>query len=103
MALGRDRSRSDGGDEPAARRAGGDRHPEEGGAAVDAAIAASAMLGLVEPMSYGLGGDLFTIVWEAETGRLHGLNGSGRSPYTLTRDVFTGRGFDRITLRGVLS
>lgn len=53
---------------------------KSGGTAIDAAIAVNAMLGLVEPMSCGLGGDVFAIVWEAATKRLHGLNGSGRSP-----------------------
>lgn len=55
-----------------------------GGSAVDAAIAANAMLGLVEPMSCGIGGDLFAIVWDTKSGRLHGLNASGRSPRSLT-------------------
>lgn len=50
-----------------------------GGSAVDAAIAANAALGLMEPTGCGLGGDLFAIVWDPETGRLHGLNASGRS------------------------
>jgi len=59
-----------------------------GGNAVDAAIATNAMLGLVEPMSCGIGGDLFAIYWDAKTEKLYGLNASGRSPYTLTRDVF---------------
>src|SRR5205085_9081878 len=57
---------------------------KQGGTAMDAAIAANAMLGLVEPMSCGMGGDLFAIVWDTKTGKLHGLNGSWRSPYSLT-------------------
>src|SRR5947208_8632926 len=48
-----------------------------GGSAVDAAIAANAVLGLVEPMLDGIGGDLFALYWEAKTGRLVGLNASG--------------------------
>ena len=57
-----------------------------GGSAVDAAIAANAALGLMEPTGCGIGGDLFAIVWDAETETLHGLNGSGRSPQSLTLD-----------------
>jgi len=74
-----------------------------GGTAVDAAIAANAMLGLVEPMSCGLGGDLFAIVWDAKAERLHGLNGSGRAPRAMTRASFADRGLDRIPDRGPLT
>ena len=59
-----------------------------GGNAIDAAIAANAMLGLVEPTGNGMGGDLFAIIWDAKTQRLHGLNASGRSPKSLTMDYF---------------
>lgn len=55
-----------------------------GGSAMDAAIAANALLGLVEPTGCGVGGDLFAIVWDPETKELHGYNGSGRSPMSLT-------------------
>jgi gamma-glutamyltranspeptidase/glutathione hydrolase len=57
---------------------------KRGGSAVDAAIAANAMLGLVEPSACGIGGDLFAIVWDPKTRRLHGYNGSGRSPRGLS-------------------
>src|SRR5210317_925192 len=53
-----------------------------GGNAIDAAIAANAVLGLVEPTGNGMGGDLFAIVWDAKTEKLYGLNASGRSPYS---------------------
>ena len=55
-----------------------------GGSAVDAAIAANAALGLMEPTGNGIGGDLFAIVWDPKTQRLHGINGSGRSPKNQT-------------------
>jgi gamma-glutamyltranspeptidase/glutathione hydrolase len=61
---------------------------KQGGTAVDAAIGADAVLGVVEPMSCGVGGDLFALVWDAHTQKLYGLNGSGRSPYTLTLERF---------------
>ncbi|PKP80432.1 MAG: gamma-glutamyltransferase [Alphaproteobacteria bacterium HGW-Alphaproteobacteria-18] len=55
-----------------------------GGSAVDAAIAANAMLGLVEPTGNGIGGDLYAIVWDPQTQKLYGYNGSGRSPKAAT-------------------
>ena len=55
-----------------------------GGSAMDAAIAANAMLGLVEPTGNGIGGDLFALVWDPETQELYGYNGSGRSPMGAT-------------------
>lgn len=63
----------------------------KGGTAVDAAIAANAVLGVVEPHVNGIGGDIYAIVYEAKTGKLHGLNGSGRSPYSLPIDTFINR------------
>ena len=63
-----------------------------GGSAVDAAIAANAALGLMEPTGNGIGGDLFAIVWDPKTGKLHGYNGSGRSPAALTLAEFQRRG-----------
>ncbi len=55
-----------------------------GGSAVDAAIAANAVLGLMEPTGNGIGGDLFALIWDAKSRRLHGLNASGRSPQSLS-------------------
>lgn len=55
-----------------------------GGTAMDGAIAANAALGLMEPTGCGIGGDLFAIVWEPKTKKLHGYNGSGRAPAGLT-------------------
>ena len=57
---------------------------KRGGTAVDAAIAANATMGLMEPTGNGMGGDLFAIVWDAKTKKLYGLNGSGRSPKSLS-------------------
>ncbi len=74
-----------------------------GGSAVDAAIAANAMLGLVEPMSCGLGGDLFAIVWDERHQQLHGLNGSGRSPGSMTWQNIRDRGLAKIPFQGPLS
>ncbi len=65
---------------------------QQGGSAVDAAIAANAALGLMRPMSNGIGGDLFAIVWDPKTKRLHGLNASGRSPRSLTMEAFANEG-----------
>ena len=74
-----------------------------GGTAVDAAIAANALLGLVEPTGSGIGGDLFAIVWDARSRRLHGLNASGRSPQGLTRSEFATRDYDAVPQLGPLS
>ncbi|HHS13251.1 MAG TPA: gamma-glutamyltransferase [bacterium] len=75
---------------------------KQGGSAVDAAIAANAVLGLVEPTGNGIGGDLFAIVWDAETNRLYGLNASGRSPYSLTLEYFQSKGYKSIPAYGPL-
>jgi gamma-glutamyltranspeptidase / glutathione hydrolase len=75
----------------------------KGGTAVDAAIAADAALGLMEPMSCGIGGDLFAIVWDNKTQKLYGLNASGRSPYKATRDYFKASNLKEIPLHGPLS
>ena len=76
---------------------------KEGGTAVDAAIATNAALGLMEPMSCGVGGDLFAIVWDAKSQKLYGLNASGRSPYKATREYFTAHGHQQIPTTGPLS
>lgn len=75
---------------------------KKGGNAIDAAIAANAVLGLVEPVSNGIGGDLFAIVWDAKTKKLYGLNASGRSPESLTLDYFKKEGYNRIPSHGPL-
>ncbi len=75
---------------------------KKGGTAVDAAIAADALLGLVEPTGSGMGGDLFAIVWDATTKKLYGLNGSGRSPKSLTLDYFKQHGYTHIPAHGPL-
>ncbi len=74
----------------------------DGGTAVDAAIAANAALGLMEPTGNGIGGDLFAIVWDPKTKKLHGYNGSGRSPKALTIDEFKRRGISDIPPHGPL-
>jgi len=73
-----------------------------GGTAVDAAIAANAALGLMEPTGNGIGGDLFAIVWDPKTQRLHGYNGSGRSPQSLSLKWFEDNGHLTIPAFGPL-
>jgi gamma-glutamyltranspeptidase/glutathione hydrolase len=75
---------------------------KSGGNAIDAAIAANAVLGLVEPTGNGMGGDLFAIVWDAKSQKLYGLNASGRSPYDLTLDYFKDNGYEKIPSLGPL-
>lgn len=75
---------------------------KSGGSAVDAAIAANAALGLMEPTGSGIGGDLFAIVYEAKTGKLYGLNASGRSPKSLTPEYFKEKGVKTIPPFGPL-
>ena len=68
---------------------------KKGGTAIDAAIAANATLGLMEPTGCGIGGDLFAIVWDAKTKKLYGLNASGRSPKGLELEYFTEKGMEK--------
>lgn len=74
-----------------------------GGNAIDAAIAANAMIGLVEPGANGIGGDLFVIYWDSKTQKLYGLNASGRSPYLLNREVLARKELKAIPGTGPLS
>ena len=74
-----------------------------GGSAVDAAIAANAALGLTEPTSCGIGGDLFAIVWDASGRKLHGLNASGRAPLSLSLERLLELGHEWIPERGALA
>jgi gamma-glutamyltranspeptidase/glutathione hydrolase len=76
---------------------------KRGGTAVDAAIAANAMLGVVEPMSCGLGGDLFAQVWDAAAGRVFGLDASGRAPQRASLSALTSRGLSHMPGNGPLS
>lgn len=76
---------------------------QAGGNAADAAIAANAVLGVVEPMSCGIGGDLFVLYWDAKTGKLYGLNASGRAPKELSIEDFTSRQLTQVPVSGPLS
>jgi len=76
---------------------------KKGGNAIDAAIAANAVLGLVEPTGCGIGGDLFAIIWSADKQKLFGLNASGRSPRSLKLDYFRKNGYEFIPSYGPLS
>ena len=76
---------------------------EAGGSAVDAAITANAVLGVVEPNSNGIGGDLFAIVYEAKSGKLYGLNASGWAPAGLNIDLLTAAGETSMPQRGIHS
>jgi len=76
---------------------------KRGGNAIDAAIATNAAMGLLEPMSCGIGGDLHALVWNAKDGKLYGLNASGRAPYRATRKLFAERGLKEIPQYGPLS
>ena len=74
----------------------------EGGNAVDAAVCAAAVLGVVEPFSTGIGGDCFMLVWQAAKQKLYGLNGSGRAPAALSIDVLRARGLAEMPMHGML-
>jgi gamma-glutamyltranspeptidase / glutathione hydrolase len=75
---------------------------KEGGSAVDAAIAADAAIGLMEPTGSGIGGDIFAIVWDNDKQQLVGLNGSGRAPALMTLDYFRQHGIDKVPPLGPL-
>src|ERR1039457_3198791 len=74
-----------------------------GGSAMDAAIAANATLGVVEPESDGIGGDLFAIYWDAKTGKLSAINASGWAPTGLTIDFLKSQGETKMPQEGVHS
>src|SRR5512136_934778 len=75
---------------------------KKGGNAIDAAIAADAVLGLVEPTGCGIGGDLFALIWSADKKKLYGLNASGRSPRSLKLEYFKKNGYEFIPSYGPL-
>jgi len=75
---------------------------KKGGTAIDAAIAADAVLGVVEPTGAGIGGDIFAIIWSADKGKLYGLNGSGRSPRSLKLEYFKENRFEFVPSYGPL-
>src|ERR1700723_4515612 len=68
---------------------------EQGGNAIDAAIAANAVMGVVQPYVNGIGGDLFAIYYEAKTGKLYGLNSSGWIPKGLTMEYLKSHGAEK--------
>lgn len=74
-----------------------------GGNAADAAVATAAVLGVVEPMSTGIGGDAFALIYDAKTKQVEALNGSGRSPAALSLDALRERDLDAIPSTGMLS
>src|SRR5580698_8638007 len=75
----------------------------KGGSAVDAAIAANAVLGLVEPMMDGIGGDMFAMFWDAKTGKLTGWNGSGPAPRALSPKFLADKGVKTMPAAGIHS
>lgn len=81
----------------------GARILEQGGNAIDAAIAVNAMMGLIAPMNDGIGGDLFAIIYEAKSGKLYGLNASGWAPTGMTADYLLAKGIKTMPQRGIHS
>jgi gamma-glutamyltranspeptidase / glutathione hydrolase len=79
----------------------GARILEQGGNAIDAAVATNAMMGLVAPMNDGIGGDLFAIVYEAKSGKLYAINASGWAPKALTADYLLAKGITTMPLKGI--
>jgi len=75
----------------------------QGGSAIDAAIAANAVLGVTEPMMNGIGGDLFLLYWDAKSGKLYGLNASGWAPQGLTIDFLKKQGITSMPEDGIHS
>ena len=75
----------------------------KGGSAMDAAIAANAVLGVTEPMMNGIGGDLFLLYWDARSGKLYGLNASGWAPKNLTIDFLKTVSYTHLTLPTIYS
>jgi gamma-glutamyltranspeptidase / glutathione hydrolase len=73
----------------------------KGGSAIDAAIAANAVLGVTEPMMNGMGGDLFLIYWDAKTGKLYGLNSSGWAPRKLSIEFLASKGITTMPHDGI--
>jgi gamma-glutamyltranspeptidase/glutathione hydrolase len=76
---------------------------EHGGNAVDAAVAANAVMGVVAPMSNGIGGDLFVMIYDAKSGKLYGLNASGWAPAALTPEVLKKQGLREMPERGIFT
>lgn len=75
----------------------------QGGNAIDAAIAANAVMTVVYPTTCSAGGDIFLLIWDTKTQKVHALNGSGRAPLGMTPAYFAARGIKEIPLRGPLS
>src|SRR5579872_2961799 len=75
----------------------------KGGTAIDAAIAANAVLGVTDPMSNGMGGDLFLVYWDAKTAKLYGLNSSGWAPRKLSEEFLAKQGFTSMPGDGIHS